>query len=34
MDLVEASKKEEVGQHVHGWENIASVEEVSVIPKS
>jgi hypothetical protein len=26
MDLVEASIKEESGQHVHGWENIASVD--------
>ncbi len=26
MDLVEASMREEGGQHVHGWENIASVD--------
>jgi hypothetical protein len=25
MDLVEASMKEEGGQHVHGWENITMV---------
>jgi hypothetical protein len=27
MDLVEASMKEEGGQHVHGWENISLVEK-------
>jgi hypothetical protein len=27
MDLIEASKIEEGGQHVHGWENIALVKE-------
>jgi hypothetical protein len=27
MDLIEASRKEEGGQHVHGWENI-TLEEV------
>jgi hypothetical protein len=26
MDLIAASMKEEYGQHVHGWENIALVE--------
>ena len=26
MDLVAASMKEEKGQHVHGWENITSVD--------
>jgi hypothetical protein len=26
MDLVEASMKEEGGQHVHGWENITFAE--------
>jgi hypothetical protein len=30
MDLIEASIKEEGGQHVHGWENITSVEEKPV----
>jgi hypothetical protein len=30
MDLVEASMREEGGQHVHGWENITSVEEKPV----
>jgi len=30
MDLVEASMREEGGQHVHGWENITSVEEKRV----
>ena len=34
MDLVEASMKEEGGQHVHGWENISLLKEGSVIPKS
>jgi hypothetical protein len=24
MDLVEASMKEESGQHVHGWESVTS----------
>ena len=27
MDLVEASMKEEGGQHVHGWENIMFEEK-------
>jgi hypothetical protein len=27
MDLITASRKEEGGQHVHGWENITLVEE-------
>ncbi len=27
MDVVEASMKEEGGQHVHGWENISLVEK-------
>jgi hypothetical protein len=31
MDLVEASMKEENGQHVHGWENIALIEEKAVL---
>ena len=26
MDLVEASIKEEKGQHVHGWENVTPVD--------
>jgi hypothetical protein len=34
MDLVEASMKEEGGQHVHGWENISLVKEGSVRSKS
>ena len=29
MDLIEASAKEEAGQHVHGWENITLIEEES-----
>jgi hypothetical protein len=28
MDLVEASRKEEGGQHVHGWENTTIHEEI------
>ena len=32
MDLVEASMREEGGQHVHGWENITFEEKrVSVL---
>jgi hypothetical protein len=31
MDLVEASMKEEGGQHVHGWENISLVEKEEAI---
>jgi hypothetical protein len=31
MDLVEASMREEGGQHVHGWENITLVEEKPVV---
>ena len=27
MDLIEASMKEEAGQHVHGWENIILAKE-------
>ena len=27
MDLIEASAKEEGGQHVHGWENITILEK-------
>jgi hypothetical protein len=27
MDFVEASMKEEDGQHVHGWENMTLLEE-------
>ena len=27
MDLIAASTKEEGGQHVHGWENIALLEK-------
>ena len=27
MDLVEASMREERGQHVHGWENITLIEK-------
>jgi hypothetical protein len=27
MDLIEASMKEESGQHVHGWQNVTLVEE-------
>lgn len=27
MDLISASTKEEVGQHVHDWENISLVVE-------
>jgi hypothetical protein len=34
MDLVEASMKEEGGQHVHGWENITLVEEEAAVSKS
>ena len=34
MDLIEASAKEEAGQHVHGWENITLAEEEAVVPKS
>lgn len=30
MDLVEASMREERGQHVHGWENITLIEEKPV----
>jgi hypothetical protein len=30
MDLVEASMREEGGQHVHGWENITLVKEKPV----
>jgi len=30
MDLVEASMREEGGQHVHGWENITLIEEKPV----
>jgi hypothetical protein len=26
MDLIAASMKEEKGQHVHGWENVMSVD--------
>ena len=26
MDLVEASMREERGQHVHGWENVTPVD--------
>ena len=28
MDLIEASRKGEGGQHVHGWENITLNEEI------
>jgi hypothetical protein len=28
MDLIEASRKGEGGQHVHGWENITLHEEI------
>jgi len=31
MDLVEASMKEEGGQHVHGWKNITLVKESVVL---
>jgi hypothetical protein len=31
MDLIEASQKEEGGQHVHGWENITLLEEGLVL---
>jgi hypothetical protein len=31
MDLIEASMKEESGQHVHGWENMTLVEEKAVL---
>jgi hypothetical protein len=27
MDLIAASTKEEGGQHVHGWENIALLKK-------
>jgi hypothetical protein len=30
MDLIEASIKEESGQHVHGWQNVTLVEEKPV----
>ena len=30
MDLIEASTKEEAGQHVHGWENVTLAEEKPV----
>ena len=34
MDLVEASMKEQGGQHVHGWENITlAKEEVAIANK-
>jgi hypothetical protein len=33
MDLVEAPKNEEGGQHVHGWKNITLVKEVDMINK-
>lgn len=34
MDLIEASMKEEDGQHVHGWENITlEKEEVAITNK-
>jgi hypothetical protein len=34
MDLIEASLKEEAGQHVHGWENITlAKEEVAIANK-
>jgi hypothetical protein len=32
MDLIEASMKEEGGQHVHGWEVMTSVgEEIAAV---
>jgi hypothetical protein len=31
MDLVEASMKEEGGQHVNGWENVTLVKESAVL---
>jgi hypothetical protein len=34
MDLIAASAKEEVGQHVHGWENITLAEEGTPLPKT
>jgi hypothetical protein len=34
MDLVEASMKEEGGQHVHGWVNITLVEEEAAFVKN
>jgi hypothetical protein len=34
MDLIEASMKEEGGQHVHGWENITLVEEEAALVES
>jgi hypothetical protein len=34
MDLIEASMKEEAGQHVHGWENITlPKEEIAIANK-
>jgi len=33
MDLIEASIKEEAGQHVHGWENITLAKEEVAIAK-
>ena len=29
MDLIEATMREEGGQHVHGWENVTFVEEAA-----
>lgn len=33
MDLIAESAKEEGGQHVHGWENIALIEEEASLAK-
>ena len=33
VDLVEASMKEEGGQHVHGWEDITLIEEEAAVSK-
>ena len=34
MDLIEASQKEEGGQHVHGWENLTLIEEEAALAKN
>jgi hypothetical protein len=33
MNLVEASMKEEGGQHVHGWQNIILAQEEAALPE-
>jgi hypothetical protein len=34
MDLLEASMKEESGQHVHGWESLTLVEQKAAVLES